>query len=83
MIAPSVQLAFRIAFTWALGFLIAAGVRAVLPDHLGFTLASGKGTLFIPFSRVGFWTCVLASLTVSAWVVIAAMMVDVGLRSLR
>ena len=63
--AQSVQLAFRIAFTWALGFLIAVAVRALLPDHLGFTLTSSKTTLFIPFSRVGFWICMLAALTVT------------------
>ncbi len=83
MMAQTVQLAFRIAFTWALGFLLAVTVRALLPDQLGFSVTSNKAMLFIPFSRVGFWTCMLAALTVTVWVVIGAMLTDFGLRTLR
>jgi hypothetical protein len=82
MMAQTVQLAFRIAFVWALGFLLAVAVRALLPDQLGFTVTSSKTTLFIPFNRVGFWTCILAAVTVTALVVIRAMLMDLGLRSL-
>jgi len=77
MIAQTVQLAFRIAFVWAGGFLLAVAVRAVLPDQLGFTIAGKQGALFIPFSRIGFWTCMWAALTVTVLVVIRAMMGDI------
>jgi hypothetical protein len=83
MMAQTVQLAFRLAFAWALGFLLAVAVRAVLPDQMGFTVTSSKATIYLPFSRVGFWTCILAALTVTAWVVIRAMLFDLGLRPLR
>ena len=82
ILAQTVQLAFRIAFVWAAGILIAVAVRAVLPDEAGFTLGGPKA-LFIPFSRIGFWTCILAALTVTGMVVIRAMLIDIGLRSAR
>ena len=77
MIAQTVQLAFRIAFVWAGGFLLAVAVRAILPVQLGFTIAGTEGALFIPFSRIGFWTCMWAALTVTVLVVIRAMMGDI------
>jgi hypothetical protein len=83
MIAQTVQLAFRIAFVWALAFLIAVAVRAVLPDQMGFTIAVKQGPLFIPFSRVGFWTCLWAAVTVTVLVVIRAMMGDITSGSAR
>ena len=78
MIAQTVQLAFRIAFVWAGGFLLAVAVRAMLPDQVGFTIAVKQGPLFIPFSRIGFWTCLWAALTVTVLVVIRAMMGDIS-----
>jgi len=72
------QLAFRIAIVWAAGFLVAVAVRAMLPDQNGFTLTGHDGTLFIPFSRIGFWTCLLAALTVTALVVGRALVADIG-----
>ncbi len=72
------QLAFRIAIVWAAGFLVAVAVRALLPDQNGFTLVGHEGTLFIPFSRIGFWTCMLAALTVTGLVVLRALLADVG-----
>jgi hypothetical protein len=72
------QLAFRIAIVWAAGFLVAVAVRAMLPDQHGFTLMGHEGTLFIPFSRIGFWTCLLAALTVTALVVARAALADIG-----
>lgn len=78
ILAQTLQLAFRIAFVWAAGFLIAVSVRAALPDKIGFTLPGGQNGIFLPFSRVGFWTCLLAALTVTGMVVIRAMLVDVG-----
>jgi hypothetical protein len=83
MIAQTVQLAFRIAFVWAGGFLLAVAVRAMLPDQFGFTVAGKQGPLFIPFSRVGFWTCLWAALTVTVLVVIRAMMGDITSGSAR
>jgi hypothetical protein len=74
----SFQLAFRIAIVWAAGFILAVAVRALLPDQAGFTVAGSQTTLFLPFSRIGFWTCVLAALTVTALVVIRAMLLDLG-----
>ena len=76
----TLQLAFRIAFVWAAGFLIAVAVRATLPDKSGITFPT-RDPLFVPFSRIGFWTCVLAALTVTCMVVIRAMVVDI--RSVR
>ena len=35
MMAQTLQLAFRIAFVWAGGFLLAVAVRAMLPDQFG------------------------------------------------
>ncbi|HEX3893791.1 MAG TPA: hypothetical protein VHW46_14535 [Terracidiphilus sp.] len=74
----TIQLAFRIAIVWAAGFLLAVAVRALLPDQSGFSLTSSHGVLFLPFSRVGFWTCLLAALTVTALVVGRAMLADIG-----
>jgi hypothetical protein len=79
----TLQLAYRIAIVWAAGFILAVAVRALLPDQLGFTLADGRAPFFLPFSRIGFWTCVLAALTVTALVVIRAMLLDLGGHSLR
>jgi hypothetical protein len=79
----TIQLAFRIAIVWASGFLLAVAVRALLPDQNGFTIGNAQGPLFIPFSRVGFWTCLLAALTVTALVVGRAMLADLGTRSVR
>jgi len=83
MIAQTVQLAFRIAFVWAGGFLLAVAVRALLPDQLGFTFTLTQGTLFIPFIRIGFWTCMWAAVTVTILVVIRAMMGDISSGSVR
>ena len=77
------QLAFRIAIVWAAGFLLAVAVRALLPDQSGFTLTGQHGTLFIPYSRVGFWTCLLAALTVTALVVGRALLADIGWSNFR
>jgi hypothetical protein len=83
MMNITLQLSFRIALVWAAGFLIAVAVEALLPDQAGFTLASRQSTLFIPFSRMGFWTCVLAALIVTALVVGRAMLADIGWNSFR
>jgi hypothetical protein len=72
------QLFFRIAMVWAAGFLIAVAVQALLPDQTGINLAGKDSVLFIPFSRMGFWTCVLAALIVTALVVGHAMLNDIG-----
>ncbi len=79
----TIQLAFRIAIAWAGGFLLAVAVRALLPSQNGFTLTSHQGTLFIPFNRVGFWTCLLAALTVTALVVGRALLADIGWGNFR
>ena len=82
LLAQTVQLALRIALVWAAGILLAVVVRALLPDRLGITLYVSQPALFLPYSRLGFWTCVLAALTVTALVVFRAMAADMGLRSL-
>lgn len=83
MIAQTVQLAFRIAFVWAGGFLLAVAVRALLPDQLGLTFAGRGGPLFVPFSRIGFWTCIWAAVTVTILVVVRAMTADISSGSVR
>ena len=74
----TIQLAFRIALVWAAGFLVAVGVRALLPDQAGITLGSADGSLFLSYSKIGFWTCLLAALTVTGLVVYRSMMADFG-----
>jgi hypothetical protein len=74
----TIQLAFRIAIVWSAGFLVAVAVRALLPDQAGITVATGQGSLFIPYCRIGFWTCLLAALTVTGLVVFRAMAADMG-----
>ncbi len=86
--APTVMtqtlvLAFRIAFVWAGGFILAVAVRAILPDKLGFNLFGKDAALFVPFSRIGFWTCILAAVTVTALVVFRAMVMDINSGSVR
>ncbi len=81
IMAQTLQLAFRIAIVWAAGFLLAVSVRALLPDKIGFSLDGSGPSLFVPYSRIGFWTCLLAAVTVTALVVIRAMLADFGLRS--
>ncbi|MDE3062479.1 MAG: hypothetical protein KGJ51_05415 [Acidobacteriota bacterium] len=74
----TIQLAFRIAIVWSAGFLVAVGVRALLPDQAGISLGSAEGSLFLSYSKIGFWTCLLAALTVTGLVVYRAMMADFG-----
>jgi len=74
----TLQLSFRIALVWAGGFLIAAAVQAILPNGEPINFTGKDGSLFIPFSRMGFWTCVLAALIVTALVVGRAMIADIG-----
>ena len=79
----TLQLSFRIALVWAGGFLIAVAVQAIMPNAAGITLTGKEGTLFIPFSRMGFWTCVLAALIVTVLVVGRAMLADIGWNTFR
>ena len=79
--ALTLQIAYRIAIVWVGGFILATAVRAVLPDRVGLHLTSGNGDLLVPFSRMGFWTCLLAAVIVTALVVIRAMLADFGIRS--
>jgi hypothetical protein len=81
--ALTVQLAFRIAIVWAAGILVAVVVRALLPTGTGLTFTGSKTTLFVPYDRIGFWTCMLAALTVTGLVVIRAMLLDIGSNSIR
>ncbi len=83
ILAQTVQLGFRIAIVWTAGFLLAVAVNALLPDKLGITVYARDSALLVPFNRIGFWTCLLAAVTVTALVVIRAMMTDLGLRSLQ
>jgi hypothetical protein len=83
ILAQTLQLAFRIAIVWAGGFLLAVAVHALLPDQTGLTFPVSQSTVFIPYNRIGFWTCLLAAVTVTALVVLRAMLTDMGLRSLQ
>jgi hypothetical protein len=83
LFAQTLRLALRIAIVWAGGFVIAVAMRALVPDEAGFTLADGQSTRFISYSRIAFWTCLLAALTVSGLVVLRSMIVDLGLRGQR
>lgn len=83
ILAQTLQLAFKIALVWAGGFLLAVAVRAILPEKIGFSLGSGAGEVFVPYSRIGFWTCLLAAVTVTGLVVVRAMLVDFGLRQMH
>jgi hypothetical protein len=77
----TLQIAFKIAIVWAGGFILAVAVRALLPDQAGLNVGGGQNHIFIPFSRLGFWTCLLAAVTVTALVVIRAMLADFGCRT--
>lgn len=81
ILAQTLQLAFRIALVWTGGFLLAAAMNALLPGKTGITLYGHENTLLIPFNRLGFWTCLLAAATVTALVVLRAMVADLGWRS--
>jgi hypothetical protein len=78
ILVQTVQLAFRIAIVWTAGFLLAVAVNALLPDKVGLTLTGSATTLLVPFNRIGFWTCLLAAVTVTALVMIRAMLADIG-----
>jgi hypothetical protein len=83
MLTQTIQLFFRVAFVWAAGLLMAVAVRALLPDQSGLSFVGAKSTLFIPYSRMGFWTCVWAAVTVTVLVVVRAMMSDLGANAAR
>ncbi len=81
VLGQTLQLAFKIAFVWAAGFLIAVAVRAALPEKMEIPLGDGRNPLLFPLSRLGFWTCILAALTVTCMIVIRAIIAD--FRSIR
>lgn len=83
ILAQTLQLAFRVAIVWSAGFLIAVAVHALLPDKTGITFYGKQTTLMVPFNRAGFWTCLLAAVTVTGLVVVRAMLADTGWQSLR
>ena len=80
IMGQTVLIAFKIALVWAGGFVLALTVRALLPDKLGIPIYDGQGFIMVPYSRAGFWTCLLAAVTVTALVVIRAMLADLGSR---
>jgi hypothetical protein len=83
ILAQTLQLAFRIALVWTGGFLLAVAVNALLPDKVGLTLYGRTDALMVPFNRIGFWTCLLAAVTVTALVILRAMATDLGWRSFQ
>jgi hypothetical protein len=83
MFATTVQLALRIAIVWAAGMILAVAVGAALPEKAGFTFTNSKATLFVSYSRAGFWTCVLAALVVTGLVVFRAILADIGWSSFQ
>jgi hypothetical protein len=74
----TIQLAFRIALVWAMGFLIAAAVRALLPGTGGVSWPTATGSIFLAYRKVAYWTCILATLTVTVLVVVRAILADFG-----
>jgi len=83
MFTATVQLALRIAIVWAAGMILAVLVGAILPDKLGLTLTNSRNTLFVSYSRMGFWTCVLAAFVVTGLVIYRAILADIGWNSFR
>ncbi len=83
LLAQTVRLGFRIAFVWAAGFVLAVAVHALLPGKAGVTFHFRQSPVFVPFNRMGFWTCILAAVTVTALVVIQAMLTDMGFRAMH
>jgi hypothetical protein len=81
MLTQTVQLALRIAIVWAAGMVLAVAVGALLPSGAGITLTGRQSTLFVPFSRMGFWTCMLGPVVVTGLIVVRAMLADVGWNS--
>ena len=79
----TLQLAFRIAIVWAGGFLLAHLVRALLPDQSGVNFSATSAGYFVSYARLGFWTCILAALTVTGIVVFRAMVADLARNSIR
>ena len=79
----TLRLALRIAMVWAGGFALAVAIRALLPDDLVLNFSGIRPDLHLPYSRIGFWTCVFAALTVTAMVVVRTMLADLGLRPYR
>jgi len=79
MLALTVDLAMRIAIVWAAGILLAVAVSAILPEKSGLSFAGKQATIFVSYSRAGFWTCVLAALTVTCLIVFRAIAADVGM----
>jgi hypothetical protein len=82
LLAQTLRLAFQIAIVWSGGFILAVVAQAALPEKIGISLPS-NADIFVPYSRIGFWTCMLAALTVTALVVIRAMLMDFGVRPMR
>jgi hypothetical protein len=78
LFAQTVRLAFRLALVWAGGFALAALARVLLPSKVGLTFNGRQAAHIVSFSRIGFWTCLLAALTVSAMIVVRTMLVDMG-----
>ena len=74
---------FRIWIRPSVLILLAVLVRAMLPDQVGVTIAAKQGPIFLSFSRIGFWTCVWAAVTVTVLVVIRSMVGDFGSSSVR
>ncbi len=80
-LALTLQIAYRIAIVWVGGFILATGIRALLPDHAGLHFLGGQSHIVVPYSRMGFWTCLLGAVIVTALVVVRAMLADFGVRS--
>jgi len=80
LLAQTVRLGFRIALVWAGGFVFAVLARTLLPDGTGISFPGKTASHLVSYSRIGFWTCLLAALTDSALVVVRTMLVDMGLR---
>jgi hypothetical protein len=78
ILGQTLQLAFRIAIVWTAGFLLAVAVHALLPGRAGITLYGKESSLVVSYNRIGFWTCLLAAVTVTALVVLRAMRADWG-----
>lgn len=81
ILGQTVLLAFRVALVWAGGILFAVAVRAILPGESGLSFIINQKSVMLPYSRIGFWVCIWAAVTVTVLVVIRSMLSDFGIGS--
>ena len=83
ILAQTVQLAFKIAIVWTGGFSAGGCGERPAARQVGDYALWQRVALLVPFNRIGFWTCLLAAVTVTALVVVRGMLADIGWRSFQ